>query len=108
MDVLTADVSTSHTLASLMKVGLLYKKVTANPVQKIAFDSVKVKSEDCPRLPTVHILKCNSRLTRKNFLKPQVDLLYFRVNRAKGIKWGNVGPCSDRPKVIAERSLTPE
>lgn len=45
MDVLTSDNSTSTTLTSLLKMGILYKKVTGNPAQKIALDNVNVTSK---------------------------------------------------------------
>lgn len=42
MDVLTSDASTSAKLTSLLKIGILYKKITANPAQKVALDNVNV------------------------------------------------------------------
>jgi hypothetical protein len=45
MDVLTADPVTSAALTSLLKIGILYKKVMANPAQKLALDDVTVASK---------------------------------------------------------------
>jgi hypothetical protein len=45
LDVLTADSVTAATLSTLVKAGVLYKKMTATPTEKIALDSVTVDSE---------------------------------------------------------------
>lgn len=45
LDVLTADSVTAATLSTLVKAGVLYKKMTATPTEKIALDSVAVDSE---------------------------------------------------------------
>ena len=45
MDVLTSDSVTATTLSSLVKAGVLYKKMSATPVEKIALDSVTVNSD---------------------------------------------------------------
>ena len=66
LDVLTADVATSHTLASLLKAGLLYKEVTANPVQKVAWENVRIASEEM-KLPSDRShRKCISRWAKSN------------------------------------------
>lgn len=45
MDVSTSDNITSTALTSLLKLGILYKKITGNPVQKVALDNVYVISK---------------------------------------------------------------
>ena len=45
MDVLTADATTSAGLTSLLKVGILYKKIMANPAQRLALDNITVASK---------------------------------------------------------------
>lgn len=46
--VLTSDNATATKLSSLLKAGVLYKKVTANPDQRTALDKVSVKSDRLP------------------------------------------------------------
>lgn len=48
MVVLTSDNATATKLSSLLKAGVLYKKVTANPDQKTALENVSVKSDRLP------------------------------------------------------------
>jgi hypothetical protein len=54
VDVVTYDTSAAAKLSSLLKLGVLYKKVMANPAQRSALDNVKVTSnrvsEDSDRL----------------------------------------------------------
>jgi hypothetical protein len=45
LDVLTADSMTAATLSTLVKAGVLYKKMTATPTEKMALDSVTVDSD---------------------------------------------------------------
>jgi hypothetical protein len=45
LDVLTADSMTAATLSTLVKAGVLYKKMTATPTEKVALDSVTVNSD---------------------------------------------------------------
>lgn len=45
LDVLTSDSMTAATLSSLVKAGMLYKKMNATPVEKIAMDSLTVDSD---------------------------------------------------------------
>ncbi len=45
LDVLTADSITAATLSTLVKAGVLYKKLSATPAEKVALDSVTVDSE---------------------------------------------------------------
>ena len=45
LDVLTADSVTATTLSTLVKAGVLYKKMSATPTEKIALDSVTVDSD---------------------------------------------------------------
>jgi hypothetical protein len=45
LDVVTSDSITAGTLSSLVKAGMLYKKMTASPVEKLALDSVTVDSD---------------------------------------------------------------
>ena len=45
MDVLTTDSMTAATLSSLLKAGVMYKKMNATPVEKIAMDSLTVNSD---------------------------------------------------------------
>jgi len=45
LDVLTADSMTAATLSTLVKAGVLYKKMTATPTEKVALDSVTVDSD---------------------------------------------------------------
>ena len=45
MDVLTTDSMTAATLLSLLKAGVMYKKMNATPVEKIAMDSLTVNSD---------------------------------------------------------------
>jgi len=45
LDVLTADSVTAATLSTLVKAGVLYKKMTATPTEKLALDSVTVDSD---------------------------------------------------------------
>lgn len=45
LDVLTSDSVTATTLAQLVKAGVLYKKMTATPTEKLALESVTVNSD---------------------------------------------------------------
>lgn len=45
MNVLTSDSMTAATLSSLLKAGMLYKKLNASPVEKSAIDSMSVDSD---------------------------------------------------------------
>jgi hypothetical protein len=45
LDVLTADSVTAATLSTLVKAGVLYKKMTATPAEKTALESVTVDSD---------------------------------------------------------------
>jgi hypothetical protein len=45
LHVVTSDTQTSSDLSSLLKMGVLYKKVTSTPVQKTALDNMTVKSD---------------------------------------------------------------
>ncbi len=46
LDVLTSDSMTAATLSSLVKAGMMYKKMNASPVEKVAMDSMTVDSDD--------------------------------------------------------------
>jgi len=45
LDVVTSDAITATTLSSLVKAGVLYKKMTANATEKLALDSMTVNSD---------------------------------------------------------------
>ncbi len=45
LDVVTSDSMTAATLSSLVKAGMLYKKMTASPTEKVALDNVSVNSD---------------------------------------------------------------
>jgi hypothetical protein len=45
LDVITSDSMTAATMSSLVKAGILYKKMNATPVEKLAIDSVTVDSD---------------------------------------------------------------
>src|SRR5256885_2104461 len=45
LDVVTSDSVTAATLSSLVKAGVLYKKMTASPVEKAALEGVSVNSD---------------------------------------------------------------
>ena len=45
LDVVTADSLTATTLSSLVKAGVLYKKMSATPAEKIALDNMSVNSD---------------------------------------------------------------
>lgn len=45
LDVITSDTMTAATLSSLIKAGMLYKKVNASPVEKAAIDAMTVDSD---------------------------------------------------------------
>jgi hypothetical protein len=45
LDVVTSDSMTATTLSSLLKAGMLYKKMSATPIEKVALDSVTVNSD---------------------------------------------------------------
>jgi hypothetical protein len=45
LDVVTSDSVTATTLSSLLRAGVLYKKMTATPVEKLALDSMTVNSD---------------------------------------------------------------
>jgi hypothetical protein len=44
LDVVTADSVTAGTLSSLVKAGVLYRKMTATPIEKVALQNVEVNS----------------------------------------------------------------
>jgi len=46
LDVLTSDSMTAATLSSLVKAGMMYKKMNASPVEKVAMDSMTVDSDN--------------------------------------------------------------
>lgn len=45
LDVLTSDSMTAATLSSLVKAGMMYKKMNASPIEKVAMDSMSVDSD---------------------------------------------------------------
>jgi len=45
LDVVTSDSMTAGTLSSLVKAGVLYRKMTATPVEKVALENVSVNSD---------------------------------------------------------------
>lgn len=45
LDVVTSDSLTAATLSSLVKAGVLYRKMTATPIEKVALESVSVNSD---------------------------------------------------------------
>jgi hypothetical protein len=45
LDVLTSDSMTAATLSSLLKAGMIYRKMTANPTEKMAMENVSVDSD---------------------------------------------------------------
>lgn len=45
LDVITSDSVTAATLSSLLKAGVMYKKMNASPVEKVAMDSLTVDSD---------------------------------------------------------------
>ncbi len=45
LDVVTSDSMTAATLSSLVKAGVLYRKMTATPVEKVALEGVSVNSD---------------------------------------------------------------
>jgi hypothetical protein len=45
LDVVTSDSMTAATLSSLVKAGMLYKKMAASPVEKVALENVSVNSD---------------------------------------------------------------
>jgi len=45
LDVITSDSVTAATLSSLVKAGVLYKKMTASSVEKAALEDVSVNSD---------------------------------------------------------------
>ncbi|MFZ0286575.1 MAG: hypothetical protein WAL32_15205 [Terriglobales bacterium] len=45
LDVVTSDSVTAGTLSSLVKAGVLYRKMTATPVEKVALENVSVNSD---------------------------------------------------------------
>lgn len=45
LDVLTSDSVTAATLSSLVKAGVLFKKMSASPTEKMALESVTVDSD---------------------------------------------------------------
>jgi len=45
LDVVTSDSVTAATLSSLVKAGVLYRKMTATPIEKVALESVSVNSD---------------------------------------------------------------
>jgi hypothetical protein len=45
LDVITSDSVTAATLSSLVKAGVLYKKLNATPAEKIALDNMTVNSD---------------------------------------------------------------
>lgn len=45
LDVITSDSMTAATMSSLVKAGMLYKKMNATPVEKVAIDSMTVDSD---------------------------------------------------------------
>ena len=45
LDVITSDSMTAATMSSLVKAGMLYKKMNATPIEKTAIDSVTVDSD---------------------------------------------------------------
>jgi len=45
LDVVTSDSTTAATLSTLVKAGVLYRKMTASPTEKVALDSVTIDSD---------------------------------------------------------------
>jgi hypothetical protein len=45
LDVVTSDSVTAATLSSLVKAGVLYRKMTATPIEKVALENVSINSD---------------------------------------------------------------
>ncbi len=45
LDIVTSDSMTAATLSSLVKAGVLYRKMTATPIEKVALENVSVNSD---------------------------------------------------------------
>ncbi len=45
LDVVTSDSITAATLSSLVKAGVLYRKMTATPIEKVALENVSINSD---------------------------------------------------------------
>jgi len=45
LDVVTSDSVTAATLSSLVKAGVLYRKMTSTPIEKVALENVSVNSD---------------------------------------------------------------
>jgi len=45
LDIVTSDSVTAATLSSLVKAGVLYRKMTASPIEKVALENVSVNSD---------------------------------------------------------------
>lgn len=67
MDVFTSDTVSASKLSALLKAGVLYKKVTANPAQKTALDSVKVTSDRVTPESERAVLKLQFKTEEKQF-----------------------------------------
>jgi len=69
MDVLTSDIDTSALLSSVLKAGLLYKKISANAAQKIALENLKVTSEHVTPPSNRSHLKMHFKVDQEQFQK---------------------------------------
>lgn len=74
MDVITSDSMTAATLSSLLKAGVMYKKMNASPVEKVAMDSVKVDSDSSK-------LQVHFKTDDKNFQSLLHSDLFAAVSR---------------------------
>ena len=74
MDVITSDSVTAATLSSLLKAGVLYKKMTASPVEKAALEDVSVDSDSSK-------LKMHFKADDKQFQSLMRTNLFAAVSR---------------------------
>lgn len=74
LDVLTADSMTASTMSALIKAGVMFRKMSASPVEKIALDSVTVDSDSS-------LLKMHFKTDDKRFQALLDSDLFAAVSR---------------------------
>ncbi len=74
LDVLTADSMTASTMSALIKAGVMFRKMSASPVEKIALDSVTVDSDSS-------LLKMHFKTDDKRFQALLNSDLFAAVSR---------------------------
>jgi hypothetical protein len=109
VDVLTSDDVTSSKLSSLLKAGVLYKKVMGTPAQKMALENMTVKSELVKPTSNRSHLKMQFAVNQTQFLKLLHSDCFAAVsNERKELSGVTSGQATNGLKPAEQNSSRPE